>query len=135
MNIITAIKQIGPNAIGLVQTGIRRGRSVFQHNSAVFFAPLPTDPLGNNTVTFTGVNSGCEIRVIDKDGVEVAGIESCSADQVLIWPVYSVGSLYNVVIIKIVDVRYKIKEFPYTSQLGSTSIPIQQDLDPWYLNP
>lgn len=96
---------------------------------------LPTDSIGSSTVAFLGVNAGCEIRVFLPSGVETAGIESCVADQVLTWPVYSPGNSNNNVTIRIVGNAFKIKEFPYTTQPGSVTLPVQQELDRWYSNP
>lgn len=93
---------------------------------------LPTDPLGYVTATFDGVHAGSEIRIFSLAGVERAGIESCDADHVLTWGVY--GSP-DTVIVRIVHVAYKIKEFNLRVSKGSATIPVQQELDPWYSNP
>ncbi|MCL5460319.1 hypothetical protein M3M33_16905, partial [Loigolactobacillus coryniformis] len=61
--------------------------------------------------------------------------ETCSADHVLAWSVYSPGSSNNTVRIVIVHPDYKIKEFNYLSSVGSQSLPIQQERDKWYSNP
>lgn len=103
--------------------------------SAVGVSRWPTDPIGFATVTFSGVVAGSEIRVYDPDLNELAGIESCVADQVLSWSVYAPGSPYNTVQVKVVALGYKIKDFPYTSQVGNQSIPVQMEIDPWYRNP
>lgn len=96
---------------------------------------LPTDPIGATTVTFSGVPAGSEIRVYDPDRNELAGIESCAADQVLTWSVYAAGSPNNTVRIVIIDMAHRIKEFTYTSQVGAQSIPVQSENDKWYSNP
>ena len=96
---------------------------------------LPTDPIGTTSTTFAGVNADCEIRVFLPNGTEVAGVESCVANQVLTWSVYAPGSANNNVTIRIVGNAYKIKEFPYVSQLGNVTLPVQQELDKWYSNP
>jgi len=93
---------------------------------------LPTDPLGYVTATFDGVHAGSEIRIFSLAGVERAGVESCDADHVLTWGVY--GSP-DTVIVRIVHVAYKIKEFTLRVSKGSATIPVQQELDPWYSNP
>ena len=95
----------------------------------------PTDPVGTATVAFLGVNTGSEIRVSLSDMAELAGVESCAANQVLTWGVYSSGSPNNTVRIVIVHPDYKIKEFTYLSQIGNQSIPVQQEPDKWYSNP
>lgn len=96
--------------------------------------PLPADmEIGTTTVTFSGVNANSEIRIYSPSGVELAGIENCTADQVLTWNVYSPA--YNTVRIVIVHPSYRIKEFTYTSQAGNQSIPVQQEPDKWYSNP
>lgn len=94
-----------------------------------------TDPIGDTTVTFSGVNAGSEIRVYLSDGTEVAGIENCATDQTLAWPVYAGGSSNNTVRVVVVNTAYKIKEFTYTVSLGNQSLPIQQEADKWYSNP
>jgi len=96
---------------------------------------LPTDSIGNATRTFEGVNAGSEIRVFLPDGTEAAGVESCVADQVLIWGAYSPGSANNTVRIVIVNELYGTKEFNYLASVGTGSIPIQQEPDKWFNNP
>lgn len=96
---------------------------------------LPTDPIGTTSVTFTGVNAGSEIRVYLPDTTELAGVESCANNQVLMWNVYASGSANNTVRIVIIHPDYKIKEFTYLSQTGNQSIPVQQEPDKWYSNP
>lgn len=98
--------------------------------------PMPADmAIGTTTVTFSGVNAGSEIRVYMPDGTEAAGIETCAANQVLSWSVYAPGSPNNTVTVRIVNMAYKIKEFSFTSTVGTVSLPIQQEPDPWYSNP
>lgn len=94
-----------------------------------------TDAIGTTTVTFSGVNADSEIRVYLPDGTEVAGVEDCTADPVLIWSVYSAGSPNNTVTIRIVHPSYKIKEFNYPASAGVVNLPVQQERDPWYSNP
>ena len=85
----------------------------------------------STTVTFTGVNSGTEIRVYDKvTGTELAGIESCATDQALTWDLSG-----NDTTIRLVNTAYKIKDFDYTPVVGNQSLPIQQEPDKWYSNP
>lgn len=98
------------------------------------FLKLPTDPVGTTTVTFTGVNANSEIRVYRADGVELAGVENCSANHALTWSVYAPGS-NSVNRIVIVHPSYRIKEFTYTPAVGTTSLPVQQEADKWYSNP
>ena len=96
---------------------------------------LPTDAIGTTTVTFDGVVAGSEIRVYDPDLNELAGVESCTANHVLTWPVYAAGSPNNNVQIKIINTAYRIKDFPYTSKVGNQSIPVQMEPDKWFSNP
>lgn len=114
---------------------LSRGKTVDFVPFCIGVARLPTDSIGNTTVTFLDVNAGSEIRVYLPDGSEAAGVESCDVDHVLSWPVYASGSANNVVRIVIVHPAYRIKEFSYTSSPGSQSIPMQQELDKWYSNP
>ena len=96
--------------------------------------PLPADmELGTTTVLFDGVNAGSEIRVYSQAGVELAGVETCSADPVLTWNVYAPA--YNSARIVIIHPDYKIKEFTYASVVGTQSLPVQQERDKWYKNP
>lgn len=96
---------------------------------------IETDPVGTATVTFSGVHAGSEIRVYLPDGAETAGVESCDANHVLSWSFYTPGSANNTVTIRIVHTAYRIKEFPYTSAAGAQTLPVQQDVDKWYVNP
>ena len=94
-----------------------------------------TDSIGTTTVTFVGVNANSEIRVYLPGGTEAAGVEDCTTDPVLIWPVYASGNANNGVTIRIVHPSYKIKEFNYPASAGAVSLPVQQERDPWYSNP
>lgn len=107
----------------------------FTNHGSYSVQKLPTDAIGTTVVTFDGVPAGAEIRVFLPDMTEVAGIESCAANQVLSWPVYSIGTPNNTVRIVIIDLTHKIKEFNYTSQLGTQIIPVQSENDKWWLNP
>jgi len=118
-------------------TIIPGGRGIMAANGELSLGTCrwPTDPVGTATVAFLGVNAGSEIRVSLSDMAELAGVESCAANQVLTWGVYSSGSPNNTVRIVIVHPDYKIKEFTYLSQIGNQSIPVQQEPDKWYSNP
>lgn len=96
---------------------------------------LPTDPIGSAIVTFRGVHAGSEIRVYDAAGVELAGIESCDNDQVLIWPAFAYGSPNNTVTIRIVANAYELIELEYVTGEGAQAITVQQAVDKWYRNP
>jgi len=89
----------------------------------------------STTVTFAGVNAGSEIRVYLPNGTEAAGVESCDANHALTWTVYPAGNANNVVTVRIVNTAYKIKEFSYTASEGAQTLPVQQELDKWYVNP
>ena len=95
----------------------------------------PTDPVGTTAVTFDGVNAGSEIRVYLPDMTELAGVESSTDNPSLSWPVYAAGSPNNTVRIVIVHLDYKIREFAYTSRVGTQRIPVQQEPDKWRSNP
>lgn len=96
---------------------------------------LPTESIGSAIVTFAGVQAGSEIRVYLPDSTEIAGIESCAADQTLAWPAYVAGSPNNTVRIVILSNTYRLKEFTYTSSVGAQNLPVQQEPDKWYSNP
>lgn len=121
--------------------GIGRGRSVDHGLFAVGNARLPSDAIGTTTVTFAGVNAGSEIRVYLSDGpdgsagTEVAGLDSCVANQQLTWDVYSAGSPNNNVWIHILKRGLRWMKFSYTSKVGAQSIPIFQNADLGYNNP
>lgn len=112
-----------------------RGKTIGLPIGAAGVFRLPSDPSGQATVTFLDVNAGSEIRVYLGDMTELAGIESCAADQVLSWDSYPYGNPNNLVRIVIVHPSYRIKEFTYLSQTGNQSIPVQQEPDKWYSNP
>lgn len=103
-------------------------------NASGVFA-FPTDPVGTTNVTFSGVSSGSEIHVYLPDGTEVAGVESCAADQELAWPVYAHGSVNNTVSITIIKRGLRWQKFNYASKLGAQSIPIFPLPDLGYNNP
>ena len=102
---------------------------------------LPNDPIGVANVTFSGVVPGSEIHVYLPDGpggsagTEVAGIESCSANQVLSWPVYAAGSPNNNVHITIIKRGLAWRKFTYLSAIGNQTLPIFQITDLGYNNP
>ena len=102
---------------------------------------LPTDPVGTTTVTFQGVVAGSEIRVYLPDGpdgsagTEIAGLDSCAANQQLSWAVYAPGSQNNNVWIHIIKRGLRWQKFSYTSKVGAQSIPIFQNTDLGYNNP
>lgn len=116
-------------------SGIQDGRSRSFGPVAVAINRMPNDPVGMATVTFDGVLAGCEIRIYDPDLNEVAGIESCADNQLLVWPVYASGSPRNNLRVKIINVAYRIKDFPYQARVGEQSIPVQMEPDSWYSNP
>lgn len=123
-----------PGSIVLCGMPPTRGRQYSSESGLYSRSTLPDDAVGVATVAFSGVVSGSEIRVYNTTG-EVAGIESCVANQVLAWPVYASGSPNNNVQIKIIHTAYSIMDFHYPSSIGSQSIPVQQEPDKWYLNP
>lgn len=110
-----------------------RSRAVGMNGFAV--AALPTDPVGNTVVTFEGIVAGSEIHIYLPDGTEVAGTESCAANQSLTWPVYAAGSANNTVTITLIKRGLRWQKFPYQSKVGSQSIPIFQNPDLGYSNP
>lgn len=112
-----------------------RGKTVINGLGIASKQSLPTDAIGVTNVTFAGVPSGSEIRVQYPDLTDAAGIESCSADQILSWDVFAPGSPNNTVRVVIIDMTHRIQEFYYTSALGNQSIPVQAENDKWYSNP
>ncbi len=125
--------RINPS-VPITFTGVNTGRSRPFGVKSWGLIRLPTDPIGNTTVTFSGIQADTEIRVYLPDGTELTGIESCAANQALTWPVYAPGA-NSVVTIRLVNVAYKIKEFDYTPVVGTQSLPVQQEADKWYRNP
>lgn len=124
-----------PGALDIAALPTLRGRQYSSAGGFLSAARLATDPIGTATVTFSGVIANSEIRVYDPSGAALAGIENCAANQVLSWSVYAPGNPSNGVTIRIVNLDYKIKDFPYTSVIGAQAIPVQQEPDPWYTNP
>ena len=98
-------------------------------------ASLPTDPIGNTTVTFAGVQAGTEIRIYLPDGTEAAGVEECSANHTLAWAVYAAGSPNNTVSITLLLRGYRWQKFTFTSTVGAVNLPIFQTTDLGYRNP
>lgn len=95
----------------------------------------PTDSLGAARITFAGIQPGSEIHVYLPDMTEVAGTESCEANQVLEWPVYMLGSPNNTVYITIIKRGLRWMRFNYVSSVGAKEIPIFQQPDLGYSNP
>lgn len=87
---------------------------------------LPTDPIGTTAVTFQGVQAGTEIRVYLPDGTEAAGVEECTVDPVLTWPVYAAGSPNNTVAITLLKRGFRWQRFTFQSVVGNQTIPIFQ---------
>lgn len=118
-----------------------RGRVNVNHLVPLSRQTISTDPIGTTTVTFSGVVAGSEIHVYLPDGdggsagTEVAGVESCSANQVLSWPVYAAGSPNNTVFITIIKRGIGWRKFPYQSVVGNQTLPIFQVADRGYNNP
>jgi hypothetical protein len=113
-------------------TSFQRGDSSPFPDGIVGVFKLPTDPIGSATVTFDGVQADSEIRVF-LNGVEVAGIESCAANQVLSWSVYNI--LGDSVRIVIASIAYENLNLVITIKKGDSLIPIQQKPDRWYKDP
>lgn len=124
-----------PTGLAVADFQAARGRILPTVSVILSRQSLPTDPAGTATVTFSGVQAGSEIRVYLPDSTEIAGIESCAADQTLAWPAYVAGSPNNTVRIVILSNTYRLKEFTYTSSVGAQNLPIQQERDQWYSNP
>lgn len=94
---------------------------------------LSTDPIGIVNLTFDGVDADSEIRIYrNLTGEELAGIESCVANQILTVNYYGPGQTS---IIRIIHTVYGILEIPYTIPNVNQIIPIQQRKDRWYNNP
>ena len=121
--------------------GIARGKSVSIGRVSLGVAAWATDPIGTTTVTFSGVKAGSEIRVYLPDGpdgsagTEVAGLDSCVANQQLTWGVYSAGSPNNTVWIHLVKRGLRWQKFSYQSKIGAQILPIFQSIDLGYVNP
>lgn len=88
-------------------------------------------PLGAISITFIDIKADTEIRIFNALGFEVAGVESCIADQTLIWNADNEG----VFTIRLISLVYGLQEFTYTATVGEHSIPIQQEIDPWFKDP
>ena len=135
MTSIYRVSNLVPSLNGIVELPADRGRWMADIGAPIAKQSLPTDPIGTCVRTFDGVPAGSEIRVYDPSANELAGVESCDANHQLSWSVYAAGSPNNTVRIVIVNFAYKIKEFTYTSTVGTSSIPIQAEADKWASNP
>lgn len=82
------------------------------------------------TVTFSGVVANTEIRVYNASGTEIAGVENCSANQVLAWALTE-----DPVRVSLLSLPYKNQDFTFTAVAGAQSLPIRQLPDPNYRNP
>jgi hypothetical protein len=82
------------------------------------------------TVTFSGVVANTEIRVYNASGTEIAGVENCSANQVLEWALTE-----GPVRVSLLSLPYKNQDFTFTAVAGAQSLPIRQLPDPNYRNP
>ena len=116
-------------------SGIQDGRSRSFGPLAVAINRMPNDPVGTTAVTFSGVVAGSEIHVYLPDGTELTGVESCTENQALTWPVYASGSPNSTVYITILKRGLRWQKFSYTSKVGAQSIPIFQSTDLGYNNP
>ena len=95
---------------------------------------LSGEAIGQTTVTFSGVIVGTEIRVLLANGTELAGVESCTANQALTWNLYVPGHANNNVTIRFVSLGYEIFQLNYVTTLGFALIPVQQRVDRNYQN-
>jgi hypothetical protein len=101
-------------------------------SAAVGRQRLSSEALRNLTHTFAGVKAGSEIRVFDDALNEIAGIESCAANQALSVPYYGGGT--NITL-EILALDYDEVRITIPAPSVNTSIPIQQRADRWYSNP
>ena len=121
--------------------GISRGRVIDHGVFTIGNARLPSDAIGTTSVTFDGVVPGSEIRVYLPDGTggaagtEIAGLDSCTANQQLSWAVYAPGSPNNAVWIHLLKRGLRWQKFTYNSQVGNQTLPIFQITDLGYNNP
>ena len=115
--------------------GQDRGKTIPIGRLTMGIVLFPTDPIGTTTVTFSGIASGTEIHVYLPDGTEIAGVESCVANQQLTWPVYAAGSPNNIVYITLIKRGLRWMKFNYQSVIGNQVLPIFQNPDLGYNNP
>ena len=95
---------------------------------------LPTDPIGNFTLTLTNIVIGSAIRVeIASTGATVENRTAGASTEVFTVPAYGVGSAFNDLRIKVRKAStaptYKPFETQATALVGSQSIFIAQQLD------
>jgi hypothetical protein len=95
---------------------------------------LPTDSIGNVTITFSGVKLGSEIKIFSASGVLIDGTESSSSLPSFILPKYAAGSANNTVRVLIVALAYEVLDIT-TVLSSSTTIPVFQRIDRTYKNP
>lgn len=121
-----------PWALAMQDIPVARGVSMPGPGATVARSRLPSDPIGSITATFAGVHADSEIRVYSALGVELAGIESCAADQALTWDIFTSS---DVVTIRIIAQAYRLKEFTYVAHKGGAEISVQQERDKFFSNP
>ncbi len=112
-----------------------RGRQ----NSAFFGfysrQPLPTDPVGTVSVSFSGVKVGSEIKLFNADKALLDGTESSGVLPAFTMQRYAPGSQYNNVRILIMNLGYEVIDIPYELPSVNTTIPVFQRIDRNYRNP
>lgn len=94
---------------------------------------LPTDPIGNFTITLTNVIVGSAIRVEEDDGTLVEFRTADATSEVFTIPAYASGSTKNDLVIKVRKGTSATKYLPYetvaTAIVGAQSVYIAQVAD------
>lgn len=110
-------------------------RKLFLGGAGVGSLPLPSDPVGQVTITFSGVKAGSEIKLISSGMTIIAGTDSASFNTSFVVDKYTVGSANNVIRILIIALGYEIIDISFTIPQSDASIPVFQRIDRTYNNP
>lgn len=116
-------------------TGGQRGRFYGSFTGFYEQQSLPTDPIATVALSFSGVNTGSEIKIFDKDKVLLDGTETSGTTPAFTLQRYAPGSAYNTVRILIIALGYEVIDFNFVLPTTNTTIPVFQRIDRNYRNP
>lgn len=94
---------------------------------------MPTDPIGNQTLTLTNLVSGSAIRIEEADGTLREFRTATGTSEAFTLSVYSAGNAKNSLVIKVRKGTSAPKYLPFTTYMtatvGSQSVYIAQVAD------
>ncbi len=107
-----------------------RGRLIHLGSSAIGVARLPTDSIGNYTLTLTNIAVGSAVQIETLAGVLVEYRVADDATEVFTVPAYASGNPANDLLIKVrkgsAAPYYRPYETQATAQIGAASIFVSQ---------